>query len=178
MSILPEPRSILTHSSPCPIFLRARTWLLSAAALVLLFLLMPSAKAELATPQEMEQVCQNWLTQMTHERGAWAGTADPEITQADEIRSDGVLLARYYSISPRGFVVVPVLKEMMPVKAYSDESILDERQEGGFLQLLREMLSERLELYAGIYGSLDAAQPKVGDAVIWSQPAIAVGSVH
>ena len=139
--------------------------LVFAAAFFVSLLLVSVVRAELATPQEMEQVCQNWLVQVTYERGAWAGEIDPHIIQTHEITEDGALLARYYDISPGGFVVVPALKEMVPVKAYSEESVLDERQEGGFLQLLRDMLSTRQELYINAFGTLDAAQPGAGDAV-------------
>jgi len=135
------------------------------AVFSLLLLLVPAAKAELATAEEMTQVCSNWLIQMVHEKGTWAGETNPQIVGANEIRSGDTLLARYYDISPMGFVVVPVLKEMTPIKAYSDESVLDERQEGGFLALLKEMLSSRMALYAREYGSLDAVQPPEGDAV-------------
>ncbi|HUV31737.1 MAG TPA: C10 family peptidase [Acidobacteriota bacterium] len=137
----------------------------SAAVFSVCLIPAPAVKAELATVAEMEQVCQNWLTQMVLEKGVWAGETNPGIVGVNEITSGDTLLARYYSISPRGFVVVPVLKEMLPVKAYSDESDLDEKQEGGFLLLLREMLSDRLAIYADRFGSLEAPQPATGDAL-------------
>ncbi|MCP4567465.1 MAG: hypothetical protein GY841_07795 [FCB group bacterium] len=127
-------------------------------------------RAETATQLEMDQVCRNWLAQVVYSQGEWAGTASPEIISSGEIHSNdalsgGTLLARYYNISPNGFVIVPVLKEMTPIKAYSDESVLDERQEEGFISLLREMLTERLRIYTARYGSLDALQPASGEAV-------------
>ncbi len=115
--------------------------------------------ATVATEAEMEQVCRNWLTQLIMEKGTWGGSDSPEIATVREISSeDGIVLARYYTIQPRGFVVVPVLKEMQPIKGYSDQSTLDENQEGGFLQLLKEILSERANLYESRWGSLNAAQ--------------------
>lgn len=136
-------------------------------ALLLLFSLLvaPVAYGEVASSQEAEQVCRNWLEQIVFQKGAWAGETDPRVTAVHEIRSGDTLLARYYDISPTGFVVVPVLKEMTPVKAYSDVSVLDERQEGGLLLLLKEVFQDRYGLYLDRYGSLDAVQPAVGDAV-------------
>ncbi len=128
-------------------------------------LLAPNSFAEVATDREMEQVCQNLLTETVALRGSWAGAFAPEITEVSAIRMGDTLLARYYSIAPRGFVLVPVLKEMMPVKAYSDESTLDEKQEGGFLALVTEMLTERARMYIALCGSLEASQPTVGDAL-------------
>ncbi len=151
-----------------------------AALLLLAFLspvlLAPLVQAELATDAEMEQVCRNWMMQHVYERGVWAGDTDPDIVQVDEITSGDTLLARVYTISSGGFVVVPTLKEMVPVKAYSDESALDDLQEGGFLLLLRESLSSRMSLFAKEYGSLEAVQPAIGPALfghgqrlVWDQ---------
>lgn len=149
------------------------------AMLAALLLLAPRSAAEVATDQEMEQVCQNLLTETITLRGSWAGEFDPQITGVSEIRMGDTLLARYYSISPRGFVLVPVLKEMMPVKAYSDESDLNESQEGGFLTLITEMLTERARRYVDLYGSLEATQPPAGEALfgrgqkaVWDKYAI------
>ncbi len=138
---------------------------LSLALLAALLLLAPAPFAEVATDQEMELVCRNMLTETVALRGSWAGGLAPEISGVSEIRMGDTLLARYYSISPRGFVLVPVLKEMMPIKAYSDEADLDEKQEGGFLALVTEMLTERARLYTARYGSLEASQSTDGEAV-------------
>jgi Peptidase C10 family/Dockerin type I domain len=134
--------------------------------LILSVFIMAETKAELASSSEMEQVCHNWLIEMVNRDGSWAGDANPRISHMGEIRSDeDLLLARYYSIEPSGFVVIPVLKEMNPIKAYSDISILDDKQTGGFLLMLKEMLSRRMELYENKFGSLDASQPADGEAI-------------
>ena len=121
-------------------------------------------RAEVATQQEMELVCQHWLSQTVHQRGGWAGEAEPKIAKVQDIvASDGhTLLARCYSIVPRGHVVVPVLKALPPVKASSEEYDLDVNQTVGFPQLLREVLEHRISLYIKTYGSLEAAQPRSG----------------
>ena len=96
-------------------------------------LMVSGTSATVATKDEMTRVCENWLTRIVIEKGSWAQSDSPTIATSGEIVSDnGVILARYYSIVPTGFVVVPVLKEMQPVKAYSDRSVLDDRQSGGF----------------------------------------------
>lgn len=122
-------------------------------------------RAEIATDLEMNQVCRNWLAQAVTLHGDWASTGNPEIITATEITSGDVILARIYHISPRGFVIVPALKEMQPVKAYSDESNLDDLQDGGFIEMLTEILTERTTLYEQRFGSLEAAQPVDGEAL-------------
>ncbi len=141
-----------------------QTGMIVMVLLALVLVAMPSARAERATATEMEYVAQNWVTEMAQKKGTWDGSANPVITGVHEIRQDGTLLARYYDIAPRGFVVVPVLKAMNPVKVYSDASNLDESQEGGMLQFLRDVLSSRMDMYRAAYGDLDAVQPQAAAA--------------
>ncbi len=143
----------------------ARLWLV-AAVLCLMFTATPTVKSEVASSVEMNQVCQNWLTNIVFETGSWAGSQNPSITGYSDIMSGDTLLARWFDISPRGFVLVPVLKEMAPVKAYSDESVLDSRQADGFIELVKEYLSRVYGSYVRVYGSLNAAQPATGPAVL------------
>jgi hypothetical protein len=86
--------------------------------------------------------------------------------RTDEVVENDTLLARCFSIVPRGFVVVPILKELPPIQAYSEEYGLDVNQTVGFPQLLKEFLLDRIRLYAKIYGSLDAVQPPTGDVLL------------
>jgi hypothetical protein len=135
-------------------------------ALFLSILPAPKVRAERATPAEMELVCQNWISYMVYQRGSWAGETRPQIMRTDEIVENDTLLARCFSIFPRGFVVVPILKELPPIQAYSDEYGLDVNEGVGFPQLLREFLLDRVRLYAKIYGSLDAVQPPTGAVLL------------
>jgi len=140
----------------------------SSRMILLLLLLGASAAAptavhgERATAVEMERVSENWLAYMVYERGSWAGDRHPAIVSVSALYDGDLLLARVYSIEPRGYIVVPVLKELPPVKAYSDESNLDVRATGGFAQLLRDVLRDRLDRFTGAFGSLDAVQPARG----------------
>ncbi len=123
----------------------------------------PIVLGEQATEFEMENVARNWVTEMTLRTSNWAGETTPVLGGVHEISQDGTLLARYYDVSPRGYVVVPVLKEINPVMLYSDESNLDASQEGGMLQLIRDVLTERMELFRQAFGDLNAVQPAIGD---------------
>jgi len=61
---------------------------------------------------------------------------------------------------------VPVLKELPPVKAYSEKSNFDVDQTFGIPQLLRDVLTARLRHYCRTYGSLDASQPTTGAVLL------------
>jgi hypothetical protein len=125
----------------------------------------PDARAERATQEEMEHVCLNWLAYMVDQTGGWAGSTEPEIVDTADIVAGDVILARRYSIAPAGFVLVPILKELPPVKAYSDRSGLDITQTVGLPQLLREILEDRVNVYIERYGSLDFTQPLTGEVL-------------
>lgn len=119
--------------------------------------------AETATRAEMEQVCRNWLSYMVHRTGDWAGVSEPSIAGVRELTAGDTLLALCFSINPHGHVVVPILKELPPVKAYSEKCGLDPDQTVGYPQLLRDVLHDRITRFIDRYGGLNAIQPAKGD---------------
>jgi hypothetical protein len=129
-------------------------------------LLQPDAgRAERASRAEMELVAWNWLSCMVQERGSWAGAPNPAILKVDEIVVGDTLLARCFSIAPRGYVLVSSLKELSPVQACSEDYPLEIGARVGVPQLLREILTRNVRLYASTYGDLDASQPGAGDVL-------------
>jgi hypothetical protein len=126
----------------------------------------PTASAEVATPGEMERVCVNWLAYVVHEEGHWAGEVDPVIATVEPLSKGGLVVGRCFSIAPRGHVVVPVIKELPPVKAYSQSCDVDVSQTVGYPQLLKDVLYDRLQRYLSAYGSLEAEQPATGDVLL------------
>ncbi|MBN1210974.1 MAG: C10 family peptidase [candidate division Zixibacteria bacterium] len=109
----------------------------------------------------MQQVCLNWLTQTVHTWGTWAGETNPSITDVHEIKSGDILLAHCYLINPRGYVIVPTLKELPPVKLYSDEADFDVNTTGGINQLIKDVLKKKYELYLNKFGSLGTINPQL-----------------
>jgi PKD repeat protein len=129
--------------------------------LIILFALIfmpPLAQSETASPSDMTQVCQNWLTEIVYTKGNWAGSNNPQISGTFDIARDGVVLGRYFEISPSGFVVVPVLKEMLPIKAYSEDSRLDFSSPEGVGALITDVLSSYIADFTSLYGSISVPQ--------------------
>ena len=114
----------------------------------------------------MHQVCQNWLSYCASQPGGWAGSTSPSISGFEDITANDTVLARCFSVAPVGFVIVPILKELSPVKAYSDESNLKVSDTLGMAQLLREMLHARVALYVDTYGALEQSQPSSGPVLL------------
>jgi hypothetical protein len=79
-----------------------------------------------------------------------------------EIVENDTLVGYYFPVSPSGYIAVPILKELPPIKAYSEKYSLDLGEKGGIPALLREVLLRLERLYIETYGSLDALQPTEG----------------
>jgi len=128
-------------------------------------LLIPTAQAELATDAQMEQVCTNWLAYSVAQSDSWHGVTNPRIAGTQEIVVGDTVLGIVYNIDPGGYVVVPVLKELPPVKMYSEHSYLDMTDSDGSAALIREVLQHRLTMYSEFYGDLEASQPDDGEVM-------------
>jgi len=115
-------------------------------------------RAELASGTNMDDVSKNWLTYIVSQKGAWAGSTTPSISGSKDIIENDTLLGRCYFVSPRGYVIIPVLKEMPPVMAYSDETPIDIDEPEGFARLLHQVLQDRVRTFVTVYGSLDQPQ--------------------
>jgi len=139
--------------------------LLSGISALILIIIAGSVQicAETATPDEMRNVCRNWLDYMVLQTGNWNGVDTPQIAFEREMVTNDTVVGRYFEIDPSGFVVVPILKDMPPVKAYSDEFRLDFDDPEGMPALLRDVLEHRVRQFVNIYGSLEAVQPDKSD---------------
>ncbi|HDS00947.1 MAG TPA: hypothetical protein ENO07_02915 [candidate division Zixibacteria bacterium] len=131
--------------------------ILTISFLIITFLT-SSLSAETASKSEMDLAAENWLSYMVYHRGAWAEDISPQIIQRDDITVEGRLVGRLYSVEPSGFIVVPALKELPPIKAYSETSDISITQEGGFMQMFRDVLSHKINGFIEEYGSIDAVQ--------------------
>ena len=125
-------------------------------ALLVLLTITPTGRCERVSESEMEQACENWLRHIVSQTGSWAGVSDPSVSVVEELLDGDRLLARVYSIDPAGFVVVPILRQLPPIKAYSDECKFNVGDTGGMVQMIRDILRNRLSAFRKEYGSLDA----------------------
>jgi len=127
-------------------------------AILAIILFTGTAFATTASEEEMRLACRNWLTYITLKQGDWAGSADPKIVSVEDITQDGILLGRCFKFDPEGYAVIPILKEMPPIMFYSDENGIDWGDADGAPALFREVLNNRVTMYAARFGSVEAPQ--------------------
>ena len=137
----------------------AGKWSFALIMVLSLFLISFSTnalRAEVASVEEMDLVCQNWLNIHVYQNGSWAGSANPQIVDVQDLVYNDTVLAKVYSIEPRGYVVIPVLKELAPVKSYSEDCNINVNDTQGLIQLIREVLRDRVREYVMMFGSMEA----------------------
>jgi hypothetical protein len=113
--------------------------------------------ATVATQIESERVSENWLTYVVNQTGDWAGETYPDIASIEDVLENGRLIGRCCHIDPVGYILVPIIKELPPIKLYSEDCNIDFDQPG-LAQMIKEILIHRLNLYLEHYGSLEATQ--------------------
>ena len=133
---------------------------------VMIVMSVSSIFAEVATLEESQLVCRNWLNYMVYHQGGWAGSVAPEVQAVQDITVNDTVIARYFEISPSGYILVPILKELPPVKVSSEEYRLDFSELDGPTALFKEVIMHRLRLFVERYGSMEASQPEKGDLLL------------
>ncbi|MFZ5979094.1 MAG: C10 family peptidase, partial [Candidatus Zixiibacteriota bacterium] len=67
-----------------------------------------------------------------------------------------------YQVSPAGYIIVPVLRDMAPVKVYSEEGRFEVNETNGFPAMIKEILTTRIRNFVDFYGSIEADQSAGG----------------
>ncbi|MEZ5358529.1 MAG: C10 family peptidase [Candidatus Zixiibacteriota bacterium] len=106
----------------------------------------------------MRSVCVNWLTDCVAANGQWAGSDSPTITSSKDIMVDGTLAAQYFEVSPNGFIIVPALRELPPILAFSEERLTDFESEFGIWNLVSDVLEDRFAVFERSYVELSSGR--------------------
>lgn len=108
------------------------------------------ASAAFAAPVDREsadRVVANWVLQLSRDYAAWPDD-EPTTTYYDLLIRDGTPLAYLYAVEPAGYVMVPLRDEFAAVTAYSQTTVLADREPGGFFDMVGEDLRGRFTVIA------------------------------
>ncbi|MBD3367769.1 MAG: T9SS type A sorting domain-containing protein [Candidatus Eisenbacteria bacterium] len=134
---------------------------LSVGTLVLLVLLLPHGSfGTIPDAADVRTVAGNWTRSVARRTGGWSGRSIPEVrTPGPLVSKDGRTLAYAFPVDPDGFVVVTALRELPPVKLYSETGTFDVESTRGLVQLVRERLDAQFSIFVDRYGRLDVSPP-------------------
>jgi hypothetical protein len=121
-----------------------------------------SSGAKLATELEASLVATNWIAEVSARTGGWGESPAGILGEPRAITSSDTLFGWYWPVEPSGYVIVPALREMPPIKMYSEGSGFDIDEPDGPAALIRDVLRSRFRAFAAAYGDLDAEQPVRG----------------
>ena len=114
-------------------------------------------QAKLVTKDEAATIAKNWVAYMIHKKGDWNGEKSAYVDEILEFKRGERLLGYYCTVVPNGFVIVSLLKEWAPVKAYSSATDLDPYFDEGMTDLLKACLERLLIPAEDRLGPLEAA---------------------
>ena len=90
------------------------------------------------------RVARNWIDAVSEIRGGWAGAEAEGIRDTGLLTRDDRVLGRLFEVSPRGYVLVPVRRELSPISAYSETSDPPGESAPGYLDFLCATLEDRI----------------------------------
>ena len=102
------------------------------------------AQSQMATKSEALSVANNWVTLIIQKKGDWGGSKTAAIAGMQDFKRGERLLGYFFRVQPKGYIIVPLRKEMAPVKAYSARSDLDPETEEGMADLLKGQMERIL----------------------------------
>ncbi len=124
---------------------------------IALMLLVSTTYTDTVTRDEALTVAQNWITFTIH-RGSWGGEKQASIQRVEEFSSGDRTIGYYCPVSPRGYILVSLLKELAPVKAYSTACDLDVNENGGMTDLLKYKMERILNTIERNLGPIESVQ--------------------
>jgi len=113
------------------------TILMIIFAFLIGILLLSPIYAEIATKQEALTIANNWITTIIHHNSNWGGYEKAAVQEIQEFKHEGRTIGYFCSVMPKGYIIVSILKELAPVKAYSATCNLDPDIDEGLTDFLK-----------------------------------------
>jgi hypothetical protein len=113
------------------------------------------ASAGMVTQNEAFLVANNWIKYIIQKEGGWGTSPTANIDEIFEFQRGDRTLGYYCAVAPKGFVVISLLREFTPVKAYSATSDLDPYEDEGLADLLKGCMERLLDPVEDELGPLE-----------------------
>lgn len=116
------------------------------------------ADAERATADEARTVATNWIAFIEHLEGNWGGFEGATVAEVQDFTREGRLLGYFCRIEPRGYIIISLLKNLAPVKAYSATCDIDPQLDAGMTDLIKLKMGGILSTIESEIGPIETIQ--------------------
>ncbi len=86
---------------------------------------------------EAETAAQNWIDIIIEKKHSWGGATAAHLESMVELKRKGRTIGYFATVSPRGFIIISLRKELAPIKAYSARNNLDPDADVGLADLVK-----------------------------------------
>ena len=114
-------------------------------------------QADVTTKNQAATIANNWVNFIIRNTGAWGGAKTATIYEVVEFKRGDRLLAYFCPVEPQGFILVSLLRELPPVKAYSTSSDLDPNSDEGPSDLFKKTIKNTIDQVEARVGSIETA---------------------
>lgn len=105
----------------------------------------PAVRGEMASQQEALTVAENYVNLILNKDGDWGGSPTATVASIEEFKRGERLLGYFCRVTPRGYIVVSLHKELAPVKAYSVDSNLNPDLDEGMTDVIKHFMERLLD---------------------------------
>ena len=129
---------------------------------ILLFIIFPllissvnEAFGQLTNKEEASQIAGNWIQMIIDKKGQWGDSESASVQPMQEFRGRDRLIGYYCPVTPQGYIIVSLRKELAPVKAYSDRFNLDLEDDKGMTALLKTCMLRIIDTIESRLGNIE-----------------------
>lgn len=133
------------------------------ALLVVCLCLVPVARpagATRVTAEDARKVAEAWVQLIAANENGWHGCGEARVDVVRQLKRGGRLVGYVCSVKPGGYVVVPLYKELAPVKAYSTTDTLNPDSDAGMADLVKGAMETSTRNLERMFGEANMARPE------------------
>ena len=109
-----------------------------------------SVYAQPVSMNEAYTVAENWIAAIMQKKGNWGDSDNPQIERILAFKRNEKIIGYFCEVSPQGFILVSMRRELAPIKAYSARSDLDPASEEGLADLLKGQMQRTLNRFEAL----------------------------
>ena len=96
---------------------------------------------KIVSTDEALKAANNWITLIIEKKGSWGGLNYAEVEEVRDLIRDGKQIGYFCKITPQGFIIVSLRKELAPIKAYSATTCINPDSDEGLADLIKDKMA-------------------------------------